>query len=283
MKRSLQRPLAGSPPRRPGDGAPRRAGWLGRQGVPWWQVGIAAAAVVATVVAVWVTLEAEFLAYPGWLAAQKADFILGPVFIGLYWLRRRPLSRFGPMLIAFGFVGGVYVLQSSSNPWLYGIGLVWENVIYLATLVLILTFPNGRLEGRAAKLVLLVAFLAAALPATIATLVVPQVGAGGSISGCRTLCPENGLAITSNPSLAVGTPVALLFLFAQGAYLTLVLAAPAGEDVRTVLQWAFAGARATIWYGFFFALVAAQLYAGRALQRLVRASLRRPSHGELET
>jgi signal transduction histidine kinase len=309
-----------TPPSRVGllDGAPRRAGWLDRQGV---QVFIAIAAVVAAVAAVWVTLEAEFLAYPEWLAAQKADFILGPVFIGLYWLRRRPLSRFGPMLIAFGFVGAVYVLHSSSNRWLYGAGLLWENVIYLATLVLILTFPTGRLEGRVAKLILLVAFVAAALPATIATLVLPQVGAGGSISGCRVLCPENGLAITSEPSLAVdladvylrgaiavalatvglllwrlvtgtspqrralaiGSPIALLFLLTQIAYLTLVLAAPAAEDLRSVLQWAFVGARAAIWYGFLFALVAAELFAARALRRLVRASLKRPSRRELET
>ena len=48
---------------------------------------------VAAVGTVWVTLEADFLTYPGWLAVQKADFILGPVFIGLYWLRRRPESR----------------------------------------------------------------------------------------------------------------------------------------------------------------------------------------------
>jgi hypothetical protein len=38
-------------------------------------------------------LEADFLAHPGWLAAQKADWILWPVSIGLYWLRRRPQSR----------------------------------------------------------------------------------------------------------------------------------------------------------------------------------------------
>ena len=41
------------------------------------------------------TLRADFLAYPGWLAAQKADFILGPVLGGLYWLRRRPTAASG--------------------------------------------------------------------------------------------------------------------------------------------------------------------------------------------
>jgi hypothetical protein len=38
---------------------------------------------------------------------------------------------------------------------LFGIGLVWESVIYLGTLVLILTFPTGRLEGVVAKVILL--------------------------------------------------------------------------------------------------------------------------------
>ena len=73
--------------------------------MPWWQVAVATAALVAVAVAVWVTLEADFLAHPGWLAVQKADFILGPVFVGLYWLRQRPESRFGPLLLVFGAVG----------------------------------------------------------------------------------------------------------------------------------------------------------------------------------
>jgi len=85
---------------------------------------VAVGAVLAAIAAVWITLDADFLAYPGWLAAQKADFILGPVFIGLYWRRVRPASRFGPLLIAYGAVGAVYIVQSSSHPWLFGLELL---------------------------------------------------------------------------------------------------------------------------------------------------------------
>ena len=113
------------------------------------------AAVAAGVVAVWVTLPADFLRYPAWLAAQKADFVIGPVLTGLYWMRRRPQSPFGPMLIAWGVVGALYILQSSSDSWLFSIGLFWEKVFGLATYVLILAFPTGRLdravEGRAGR------------------------------------------------------------------------------------------------------------------------------------
>ena len=98
--------------------------------------------------AVWVTLPADFLRYPEWLAAQKADFVIGPVLTGVYWIRRRPQSPFGPMLIGWGVVGALYILQSSSDSWLFSIGLFWEKVFGLGTYVLILAFPTGAWTGR---------------------------------------------------------------------------------------------------------------------------------------
>jgi signal transduction histidine kinase len=276
--------------------------------------------VLAAVAAVWITVDADFLAHPGWLAAQKADLILGPVFVGLYWLSRRPQSRFGPILIAVGFVGALYVLQSSSNRWLYGAGILWETVVGIAAYVLILTFPTGRLDGLASRLILLAAVLLALVPATVIDLLLPHVNAGGSISGCRVLCPENALAVTSNPTLAlhlfdifryavialalataalliwrfvtgtppqrrafaIGAPVALVFLLFQATFHLLALVAPDATHLRTVVAWALVAARSAIWYGFLAALIAAQLFAARALQRLVRRALQRPEQRELE-
>src|SRR3954465_11907757 len=108
----------------------------------WWQAAVAVAAILGAVVAVAVTLSSDFLRYPGWLAAQKADFIIGPALTGLYWLRRRPQSWFGPMLMA-GAVGGVlYILQSSGDSRLFTAGLFWEKVFGLCTYLLILAFPT---------------------------------------------------------------------------------------------------------------------------------------------
>src|SRR3954462_8569378 len=104
-------------------------------------------------------LGAGFLRYPGWLAAQKADFILGPVLVGLYWLRVRPASRFRPPLIANPLGAAVYITESSRIPWVFTIGNFWELSIYLATEALILAFPTGRLEEMAAKLIMLTAVI----------------------------------------------------------------------------------------------------------------------------
>jgi signal transduction histidine kinase len=291
-----------------------------RLGVAWWEVAVAAAATLAAVAAVWVTLDAGFLAHPWWLAVQKADIIVGPVFVGLYWMRVRPRSRFGPLLIGVGFVNAGYVAQSSDAPWLFGAGVMWEAVIYVANLALILTFPSGRMRGLAPKLILAAGVVLVAVPYVAALSLAPQIGPDGSIAGCRALCPENGLAIASRPQLAVdlvrvdrvmtvlvafatavllvwrmlrGTPaqrrahtigasVALVFTVLQIAYQVLNLLQTDAATLQSVVQWAMAAARSLVWYGFLAALISAQLFAGRVLHRLVRQSLRRPSKGELE-
>ena len=282
---------------------------------------IAAAAIAAAALAVWVTLHADFLAYPGWLAAQKADIILGPVLVGLYWIRRRPGSRFGPLLIATGLVGGVpYILQSSSEPVLFAIGILWEGVIYALTFALILSFPSGRLEGRLERVILAVGTTASLGAYLTLVLFSPQIASQSSISACEAACPENGLLVAAEPSLVVdvmrvgrtgvilvalaavgfivwrvvagtpprrralvvGAPVAVAFLLSQAAYQTTRLLEIEGDAFSTVAQWMLVATRASIWYGFLVALIAAELFAARVLRRVVIESLRRPALGELE-
>ena len=94
-------------------------------------------AVAAAAAAVWLTLRADFLAYPGWLAAQKADWILGPILVGLYWRYKRPNNRLGLLLIVLGLIGIPYILESSANPELFGVGILSEIPIYVMTSVVI--------------------------------------------------------------------------------------------------------------------------------------------------
>src|SRR4051812_27529072 len=105
------------------------------------------------------------------------------------------------MLIAFGFLGSLYVLQSASDSWLFSVGLLAETAIGLATRVLILSFPTGRLD-RPAKAILALSILVSTLPALANQLLSPQTGAGASISGCLRACPTNELAVSANPGLA---------------------------------------------------------------------------------
>ena len=289
--------------------------WLNRsQGI----LAVAAFAIAAA--AVWITLRADFLAYPGWLAAQKADMILGPVLIGLYWLRRRPASRFGPLLIAIGFLSAPYLLQSSAAPLAFSLGVLWEGPVFLMTLALILAFPSGRLDGSAERLILAVGFIGVVIPVALAVMVSPHVSAGLTIAGCSGACPANGLLVTPDAALAarlidalrvviavlalatialiawrfaagtpprrralaIGVPIALVFLVTQVAHQVMQLWSPQPSPVSEIVTWTYVAARACLWYGFLLALVVAELFAGRVLRRVVETSLRRPSLSEIE-
>jgi signal transduction histidine kinase len=276
-----------------------------------WRPALAAFAFATAALAAWVTARAGFLAHPGWLAAQKADFILGPVLVGLYWLRVRPASRFGWLLIALGLLGVPYILESSSDPTLFALGVVAEDPVWLMLTFVILAFPSGRLEGLPERLIF-AAFVVVALAVVVVTVSTSHLAPGLSISQCRDACPGSGpglsewrtpnrvigtlpvvisLAIagvvgwrfaTGTPprrrALAIGTPIALLFLLVQGMQQALVVISPGGTDpIDDVVNWTLAGSRACIWYGFLFALIAAQLFAGRVLREVVGASMQHPS------
>jgi signal transduction histidine kinase len=301
----------------------------GRAAVRWpwgwrWESAVAVVALVPAVAAFWITINARFLAHPDWLAVQKADFILGPVGVGLYWRHRRPNSRLGLLLIVLGLVGIPYILASTTNRVLFGIGSVWEVAISLMTTIVILAFPSGRIEGLASKLIIAAVGVGIVLLGVVDLLISPQYGPGYPISGCRSVCPNNALAIwpsvslgnhlndvqawfligvpvatagvliwrfvTGTPprrrALAIGAPIALLFLATYATYRTIFLLSPdfstAEQPVHSFFQWTLAAGRSFLWYGFLFALIGAELFAGRSLRRLVGDSLGRPSLRELE-
>src|SRR5439155_13233013 len=84
-------------------------------------------------------------------------------------------------------------------------------------------------------------------------------------------------------AFAIGAPVALLFLLTQAVYQATILFAPHDAPrLHATARWALVGSRSAIWYGFLFALIAAQLFAASVLRRVVCASVRRPQLTELE-
>jgi signal transduction histidine kinase len=155
---------------------------------------------------------------------------------------------------------------------------------------------------------------------TVALLTLPSIGGDGTISGCEARCPANGLFVASIPAFAstlikadrsliiaiafatlgligwrvatgtpprrraffIGAPLAVCFELLRAGYHSLFLLSPEPSRLQTYVNWTFALARSTLCYGFLLALVAAELFAGRVLRRLVAELLRRPSLDQLE-
>ena len=107
---------------------------------------MAVAVAPMVVSAVWLALASDHLERPTATALYRAYLTAAPMLIGLYWWRRRPASRFGPLLIAFGVVAWVVSWQSSDWPLAFNLGVLAEAPYTDPTFALFLAFPSGRLE-----------------------------------------------------------------------------------------------------------------------------------------
>src|SRR5213078_3131560 len=83
------------------------------------------------------------------------------VLCGLFAWRRRPASRFGPLMIAAGFVNFVTSLSWATSDVLFTVGLAVDLVAPVVFLHVFLAFPEGRLRGRFVRALVMGAYFAA--------------------------------------------------------------------------------------------------------------------------
>jgi signal transduction histidine kinase len=95
------------------------------------------------------------------IAILTAFLTLSYVLCGLFAWRRRPSSRFGPLLIAAGFVNFVATLVWSTSDVPHTVGQAIDLVPPVLFLHVFLAFPDGRLRGRFARTLVVTAYAAA--------------------------------------------------------------------------------------------------------------------------
>jgi signal transduction histidine kinase len=278
-------------------------------------VAIAAAGLLMAATAVWLALTSDHLPHPLATGLYGGYLVAAPMLIGLYWWLRRPRSRFGPLLMGFGTLAWVYSWESSDVPLLFDLGVLVEGPLALLTFYMFLAFPSGRLQSAVDRL--LIAALAIALIVFFGlwALLSPVIAGGGPLSGCIAACPDNVLQIGSAPdlvvaagnmetylALAVTVGVALVYARRLGAAtppqrraLTAVAASSLvflpvffvyhfSRAVLNVdparletLSWALVTCRILLPLGFLAALLQAELFAGKALRRLIERLATRPT------
>jgi signal transduction histidine kinase len=265
--------------------------------------------------AIWLAVASDHLERPAATALYRCYLAIVPMLVGLYWWRRRPVSRFGPLLIVFGVLAWVISWQSSDWPPAFDLGVLAEGPMTFLTFYLFIAFPSGRLEARADRLlmaawaVVLGGFF---LPWALGS---PVIAGGGPLSGCVPACPDNVLQIGSAPELVellgrwetytgLVVTVATLAIYASHVRAASrprrrALIAVASTSLlflpifftyhfsRQILQldagtlqamsWFVVGARILLPLGFLVALLQAELFAGVARGTLLERLLTRPS------
>ncbi len=279
------------------------------------QVAVATAIIPVAASAIWRAATSDHLERPTATALYRTYLAVAPMLVGLYWWRRRPASRFGPLLILFGITAWAVSWQSSDWPLLFDLGVLAEGPATVLTFYLFLAFPSGRLETAADRLLIgawTVVVLGFFLPWALGS---PVIAGGGPLSGCIPACPENVLQVASAPELVeflgrwetyllLALTVAVLVVYAARLRAASrprrrALIAVAASSLlflpvfftyhfsRQVLEldagtldtmaWLVVGARVLLPLGFLVALFQAELFAGVVRGKLLEELVTRPS------
>ena len=286
---------------------------------------------------------------PGWLAPTTAPLVVGgavltcvPVVVvalgshadkpvavafdalsialligvgGYAWARRA--SRFGSLLVALGATVAVVSLSLSRDAGLYSAGRVAGFLVGTFVVYVILAFPSGRLDSRAARIVIAAGVLVLALLFLATIPVMRDFPPGFPWGGCTDDCPRNAFFAGHQPgAMSVVEPLrsglaSLIALAALGLLIqrvrsatrlmrrTLVpvlaaamvwlagfaglflgrhLARPGLEDVAS---WTLLIALPLIILGMLAGMLTWRFSEGPALARLVRRLAAHPSPEEL--
>jgi signal transduction histidine kinase len=276
---------------------------------------VAVAIVPMVAVTVWLALSSDHLERPVASALYWSYLTAAPMMIGLYWWVRRPASRFGPLLVTFGVMAWVVSWESSNRPLPFDLGVLVEAPAFWLTFYLFLAFPMGRLQPAAARWLMGALALAVAAFFLPWALFSPVIAGGGPLTRCAPNCPENVLQLGSAPrlvdvagkaetyaALAITVAVLVVYLLRLRAAsvpqrraliavaVTSLLFLPAyfafnfsawilhlDQPTLDALAWGIVGARVLLPLGFLIALLQAERFAARALQRLLEWLASRPA------
>jgi signal transduction histidine kinase len=131
---------------------------------------------------------------PGGRAVPYLGIMLswGFVAVGSYAWLRRPDNRTGALMTVLGVGVAATGLSLFDVPALWATGAIADTVIVSLLVHLLLAFPSGRLDSRAARVVVAMAYAAGALqPALVLFRRCMEAG-----------CPDNPILITDDPAIA---------------------------------------------------------------------------------
>jgi signal transduction histidine kinase len=279
------------------------------------QLLVAIAVVPMVTVTMWLAATSDYLQRPATAGIYWGYLVAASMLIGLYWWIRRPASRFGPLLVAFGALAWLVSWQGASSAPAFDIGVLAEAPAFLLGIYLFLAFPMGRVEPRAARWLMAALGIAALLTFVPWALLSPVIGSGAPLTGCAPHCPASAVQVGSAPSVAeaagkaetyvVLTLVAavfvvyltrlvrasrpqrralmavavtsLLFLPAYFAYNFSAWILKLDQPTLDVLAWGIAVTRVLLPLGFLIALLRAEHVAGGALRTLLTRLAARPT------
>jgi signal transduction histidine kinase len=255
---------------------------------------------------------------PGWFAAFSIYNVAAFALVAVLWLRLRPSSRVGTMLLALSAICVLTALQGSAKPLVHSIGVLGDPMLVLVWVYLLVTFPTIGLTRSSTAILAL-------LSGTVAIGFVPNfffsshVAGATPLAACSAACPANALMVADRPEFAQGfstavdvgrvlfavscllllgvrlvtstrprrrtlAPVYAVGLVWLAAFCAYGAATRLGNDSRILspLSWLLTGARVALPLGFAVAILSARVFASTMLTTMMPRLRDVASAGELQ-
>jgi len=158
-------------------------------------IALGIAGVAAGVVASLLVLSSDFQEDPGVTIAFGLAVGWSFIGTGLYAWWRRPDNSFGALMVGVGFAFFAGALGASDIPGVFAVGLLTGALSFAFLIHLLLSFPSGRLESRAARILAAIAYVETTV-VQVATVLVTDSENGD----CK--CTANPLLVTHNQTVS---------------------------------------------------------------------------------
>jgi signal transduction histidine kinase len=123
--------------------------------------------------------------------------------VGLYAWHRDDKGRFGPVLFATGITWFFVTLSNSDGAFLYSVGRISGWIFEVVLAYALLSYPNGRLETRGARLVVIGGALLIGLLYLPSIPLTAEFPLPAPFTSCTTDCPQNFFLAGSEPAFLV--------------------------------------------------------------------------------
>jgi signal transduction histidine kinase len=169
---------------------------------PWPRWGLALTGAAVGVTSLWLAWSGPAFAFAAPSGfATAAELVAGwsAITVGLMAWRRRPESSFGVLLVGVGIAWFLveWPNPASAGPLTFSVGLILRNAYPPILAHAVFAFRRGGAGRTVDQAIIAVAYATNLLILGLA----PAVAFDPVVSGCRQ-CPENLVAIGSNPQLA---------------------------------------------------------------------------------
>src|SRR3954453_3664739 len=144
-----------------------------------------------------ITVRSPIVDHPALFAALRGILTFGLLAIGVYGWAHDPGGRYPALLLIFCCLFALTSLTGVDDPWWFALGrvLVAGAIVFVA--YVFLSYPDGRLDDRAAAAWVLTAAVGTAVLLALTLLFSADQPVAGPFVRCAGSCPENPLAVGS--------------------------------------------------------------------------------------